>query len=117
MREFSKEIRNPIGKSYIEDLVKKFADFSAETGTTIMLQETGDIVYTDTASTVRYFDDVLSVCEEYGIGWVIYSHDGCEFSYVAIEDRFRRINGNYEEINPGRYIETNIRDILQKHMN
>ena len=106
-----------IGKSYIEDLVKKFADFSAETGTTIMLQETGDIVYTDTASTVRYFDDVLSVCEEYGIGWVIYSHDGCEFSYVAIEDRFRRLNGNYEEINPGRYIETNIRDILQKHMN
>ena len=27
-----------------------------------------------------YLDDVLSLCDKYGLGWDIYSHDGAEFS-------------------------------------
>jgi len=105
-----------IGRDDMEERIRKYYDFSVETGTPVMMQETGDIVFTDTPSTVRYLDDVISTCEKYGIGWVIYSHDGVEFSYVAVEDKFRRINGNYEEINPGRYIETNIRDLFESHI-
>ena len=63
-----------------------------------------------------YLDDVLSLCDKYGLGWYIYSHDGVEFSYVEVEDVFRRLNGNYEQIGEDRYIETNIRDLLKKHI-
>ena len=105
-----------LGKSYIDGLIKKFVKFKKETGTTIMLQETGTIVYVDTKCAVRYLDDVLSLCDKYDIGWDIYSHDGAEFSYVAVEDVFRRLNGNYEQIGEDRYIETNIRDLLKKHI-
>ena len=106
------------GYDELETIFQKFVDFSNETQTPVIMMEMGDIVYTDTSATVRYFDDVISLCNKNDIGWTVYSHDGCEFSYVAVEDAFRRPFGTYEETSPGsdRYVCTELREIFQKHM-
>ena len=104
------------GKDDIEALLKKYDDFSKETGTKIMLQEFGDCVYTEINGAKAFYDDVLSVCDELNIGWCHYAYDGGDFSIVAISPQYERRGATYVELSTGRRICKELWDVLKRHM-
>lgn len=106
-----------IGKETLREMFQKYVDFREETGTQVMLQEFGDCVYTEINGAQIYYDDMLSLCEEDGFNWCHYAFDGGDFSLVAINESYKRRGATYEKLSSGREICTELKDVLQKHMN
>ena len=108
--------RYTYGKDDIEEQFRIYKDFSEATGTAVMLMETGDIVYNNISDTVRYYDDVLSLCDEFGFNWVHYSYDYVDFSYAYKWDIYKRHGATYTDLGNGRYVCNELREVFQRHM-
>ncbi len=106
-----------MGREYLENVISEYVEFSKKTGTQIMLHEFGSIIYTDITCTCRCYDDLLSICQENGIGWAHYEFEGGEFSYASNRDHLRRNDATYEPLPSGDadYC-VEIREVFRKHM-
>lgn len=104
------------GYQLIEDTFQVYHEFSRRTGVQVMLQEFGAMYTNDVNCVADYFDDVLTVCDKYGFSWSMWNYDGGDFSYVVLDDIYRRRGATYEEVNPGRYVPLELRKVFQKHM-
>ncbi|MBQ6697380.1 MAG: cellulase family glycosylhydrolase [Lachnospiraceae bacterium] len=104
------------GYNLIKDTLAVYQEFSERTGVQVMLQEFGAMYTNDVKDVAVYFDDIMTVCDEYGFSWCMWNYDGGDFSYVVLDDMFRRTGATYEEVNPGRYVPLELREVFQKHM-
>lgn len=104
------------GYQLIENTFQVYHEFSQRTGVQVMLQEFGAMYTNDVNCVADYFDDVLTVCDKYGFSWSMWNYDGGDFSYVVLDDIYRRRGATYEEVNPGRYVPLELRKVFQKHM-
>lgn len=104
------------GYQMIRDTLEVYHEFSERTGVQVMLQEFGVMSTNDVRCTAEYFDDILTVCDEYDFSWSMWNYDGGDFSYVVLDDVFRRPVATYEEVNEGRYIPLELREVFRKHM-
>ena len=104
------------GYNYIKDALEIYREFSERTGVKVMLQEFGVMSTNDVRCTAEYFDDIMSVCDENGFSWCMWNYDGGDFSYVMLDDMFKRTGATYEEVSEGRYVPLELREVFQKHM-
>ena len=105
-----------IGKESLRKMFQKYVDFRKETGTQVMLQEFGDCVYTEINGSQKFYDDMLSLCDEDGFAWCQYGYDGGDFSLVALNESYKRRGATYVKLSSGREICAEIRDVIQRHM-
>ncbi|MBQ9360802.1 MAG: cellulase family glycosylhydrolase [Lachnospiraceae bacterium] len=103
------------GRGIFEEQFQKYVDFAKEADTSVMLQEFGDTVYTDISCAERFYDDILSVCDEMGINWVHWTFDGGDFSYVAADEKYKRHDATYEDLGNGRAVCVEMRNIFKAH--
>lgn len=99
---------------WLRDSLNPYADFAAETGTTVFMNEFGSSVTADYDAVLSYIDDMLTVIDEYGWSWSMYDYIG----------NFGLVKGtNPENIRKGAVYETigdcqvdmGLYDVLKQH--
>lgn len=108
----------------IQDMVKRLADFSKETGVSVMVQELGFDAEIDYQTTLDAAEDLLSALDEFGIPWCSWNGEHGYLLDVRQVLRSEQMGGDiltrnsaeYESV--GRYwiVDKGLQEVFQRHI-
>lgn len=99
---------------WLRESLKPYADFAAETGTAVFLNEFGSSVTADYDAVLSYIDDMLTVTDEYGWSWSMYDYIG-NFGLVKGTNPANVREGAVYETIGDCQVDTGLYDVLKQH--
>lgn len=99
---------------WLRESLKPYADFAAETGTAVFLNEFGSSVTTDYNAVLYYIDDMLTVTDEYGWSWSMYDYIG-DFGLVKGTNPANVREGAVYETIGDYQVDMGLYDVLKQH--
>ena len=98
----------------LRNYLRRYADFSANTGTAILLNEFGENVNSDYDATLTYLDDLLTIADEYGWSWSMYDYIGPFCLVKGNNPDHQRKGAVYEKMGDCK-VDTGLYAVLKKH--
>ena len=110
-------------REWLEDVFRKYQEFTEETGTLVMAQEFGFNHTIDSQTALNAADDFLSVLDEYNIPWCSWCSefgpiiDAREVNWCKLwNDSIIRDDVEYKMVSDNWMIDTDMMEVYKKHM-
>ena len=101
------------GKERLDEELSAAHEFSVRTGTPVIIGEFNCTCIETMEDTIKYYNDVFSLTNQYNMGWIIYS-DGCETSYFHYYKETFREGGTYIPVSDGgQYVSKELRTLIK----
>lgn len=121
----NKETLGVQSREWVEEYIRKYLDFTAETGVLVMVQEFGYDPSNDYQATLHSADDFLAVLQANGMPWcswssslgpIIDQREVAWYRLAASDDSLLRKEAEYINGSENWLLDTVLLEVFQKHM-